>query len=282
MDGFLDFLNDYSCWIVGATLAGFVVGFYVVPFFCRLGAGKALKKGNFKEALTKCSLGLKISPRDFHFWYFRALACRGLGRIDDALNSLLKAGELAPNRLEIFDERADLYLSQGALEDALRDLNWILESDELAFDARLTRSSVLIDLRRYREAEEDCDRLIEKSDDLNCAGAFNNRGVARLGLGRESEAEGDFETAYLLNPRLLVAQAYCAGSWIRRGAPEKTIRLCDTIIKVEPDCSVAFRYRGLAKRARGDESGAVDDLSRAEELERDVFASASRRVEKVF
>ena len=83
----------------------------------------------------------------------------------------------------------------GELDDALRELTWIVESQPAPFNARLTRSSILIEKGRFGEAIVDCDWLIANGDEAACAGAFNNRGVAKLAVGRDEEAAVDFETA---------------------------------------------------------------------------------------
>ncbi len=239
--------------------------FYGAAFFWRRLAAVATKEGRFEDAERAYRRASAISPRDARLWFWRGLTERRLGRLDDALESLRRAGELDPDAEEVFAERADIFRSRGEFDEALRELNWLVESRPAPFDALLTRSSTLIEIGRFAEAIEDCDRLIANGDEAACAGAFNNRGVAKTALGRDDEAAIDFETAYLIDPSFAIARAHCAGTWLRRGAPEKTIRLCDALLNVEPECGVALRYRGLAKRALGDEAGAAVDLRLAEE-----------------
>ncbi len=239
--------------------------FYGATFFWRRLAAVATKEGRFEDAERAYRRASAIAPRDARLWFWRGLTERRLGRLDDALESLRRAGELDPDAEEVFAERADIFRSRGELDEALRELNWLVETRPAPYDARLTRSSALIELKRFAEAIEDCDWLIANGDEAACAGAFNNRGVAKSALGRYEEAAVDFETAYLIDPRFAIARAHCAGTWLRRGAPEKTLQLCDAILNVEPECGVAWRYRGLAKRALGDAEGATIDLRLAEE-----------------
>jgi tetratricopeptide (TPR) repeat protein len=256
-------------WVLAVALVLLTAAFgyfYGATFFWRRLAAVATKEGRFEEAERAYRRALAISPRDARLWFWRGLTERRLGRLDDALESLRRAGELDPNAEEAFAERADLFHERGELGEALRELSWIVESQPAPFNARLTRSSILIEAGRFKEAIADCDWLIANGDESACGGAFNNRGVAKLALGREDEAAVDFETAYLIDPKQRIAQAHCAGTWLRRGAPEKTLRLCDAALKNDETNGVAFRYRGLAKRALGDEAGALDDLRRAEEL----------------
>lgn len=256
-------------WVlaVALVLLTAAVGyFYGATFFWRRLAAVAAKEGRFEEAERAYRRALAISPRDARLWFWRGLTERRLGRVDDALESLRRAGELDPNAEDAFAERADIFHERGELSDALRELTWIIESQPSPFNARLTRSSILIETGRFAEAIEDCDWLISNGDEAACAGAFNNRGVAKLAVGRDVEAAVDFETAYLIDPGFSIAQAHCAGTWLRRGAPEKTLRLCDAVLNADAANGVAFRYRGLAKQALGDEAGAVEDLRRAEEL----------------
>ena len=256
-------------WVLAIALVLLAAAFgyfYGATFFWRRMAAIATKEERFEEAERAYRRASAISPRDARFWFWRGLTERRLGRLDDALESLRRAGELDPNNEEVFAERADLLRERGELREALRDLTWIVELQPASFNARLTRSSILIETSRFAEAIADCDWLIENGDEAACAGAFNNRGVAKLALGRDEEAAVDFETAYLIDPEFPISQAHCAGTWLRRGAPEKTLRLCDAILRVDETNGVAFHWRGLAKRALGDEAGAVEDLRRAEEL----------------
>jgi tetratricopeptide (TPR) repeat protein len=254
------------CAVAILILAAAFGYFYGATFFWRRLAAVATRDGRFEEAERAYRRASAISPRDARLWFWRGLTERRLGRLDDALESLRRAGELNPSAEEIFAERADLFRERGEFDDALRELAWIVETQPAPFNARLTRSSILIETGRFSEAIADCDWLIANADEAPCAGAFNNRGVAKLALGRDEEAAVDFETAYLIDPERRIAQAHCAGTWLRRGAPEKTLRLCDAILRTDETNGVAFRWRGLAKRALGDEAGAGEDLRRAEEL----------------
>lgn len=256
-------------WVLAVALVLLTAAFgyfYGATFFWRRLAAVATKDGRFEEAERAYRRALAISPRDARLWFWRGLTERRLGRLEDALESLRRAGDLDPNAEEVFAERADLFHERGELDDALRELTRIVELQPATFNARLTRSSILIEKGRFGEAIDDCDWLIANGDETACAGAFNNRGVAKLALGRDEEAAVDFETAYLIDPEFPISQAHCAGTWLRRGAPEKTLRLCDAILRTDETNGVAFRWRGLAKRALGDETGAAEDLRRAEEL----------------
>lgn len=219
---------------VAILLAAFFVRFYATPFYWRRAATEALKSGRLADAETFYLKALAISPRDFALWRALGQTRRRLGAVDAALDALRKAGELKPNCVEIFAERVEILRSEGRLTEAAAALDWVVETNDAPIEALLTRAAVSLDLRRFEAALADCDRAIDKigaigsdgggkidkigkKDEENFARAFCFRGVAELGLKRAADAESDFETAYLLDPKLAEARNSLRDGWTRRG-----------------------------------------------------------------
>ncbi len=219
--------------VVGGLLAAFFVRFYATPYFWRRAAAKALKSGRFAEAEAFYLRALAISPRDFALWRALGRTRLRLGATDAALDALRKAGDLNPNCVEIFAERVEILRAEGRLSEAAAALDWVVETNEAPVEALLTRAAVSLDLRRFEAALADCDRAIDKigaigsddgdkigkigkKDEANVARAFFFRGVAELGLRRDGDAESDFETAYLLDPKSAEARNSLREGWARR------------------------------------------------------------------
>lgn len=247
--------------------------FFLIPKVLCWRASKKLRIGDYQSAVESFFKALKISPRDARIWYGYSLALRRAERLDEALEALDAVERLEPGQTSIFLERIDVLRTQKRLDEALDELSQKIEAGDCPDQVRLMRSAVEIEAQLFEEAESDCDFLIEHGGESIYAEAFNNRGVAKLMLGRESDAESDFETSYLLDPRSSVVRAYCSSAWLRRKAPQKTLALCDATIKTDPLCAAAYHFRGLAKQMMNDFDGANEDFQKADELKRELVVS---------
>ncbi|MBP5623162.1 MAG: hypothetical protein J6X44_14235 [Thermoguttaceae bacterium] len=266
-------LNAVLLFATGFVLLAFCFYFFLIPKILCWRASKKLRIGDCQSAVESFFKALKISPRDARNWYGYSLALRRAERYDEALEALDNVDRLEPGQTSIFLERVDVLRSQKRLNEALDELSQKIQAGDCPDQVRLMRSAVEIEAQLFEEAESDCNYLIEHGGESVYAEAFNNRGVAKLMLGREADAESDFETSYLLDPRSSVVRAYCSSAWLRRNAPQKTLALCDATIKTDPLCAAAYHFRGLAKQMMNDFAGANDDFQKADELKRELVVS---------
>lgn len=240
--------------------------FFIYPYSCQWQANRVFRIGKFQLAASFFTKALKVSVRDDKLWFCYGVALSRLSQWDEAMNAFEQVERLEPGQYSVFLERIAVLRAKKCLDVALRELNLRLTFEKNSNKLRLLRCAVEIEMQLYKEAEQDCDYLIEHGQESFLAEAYNNRGLVRLILGQESKAEADFDMSYLLDPRSSTARAYCAGVWIRRNMPHKAMLLCDTTIKIDPKCAVAYYYRGLAKSMLGDFKGAEVDRKKMIEL----------------
>ncbi len=223
------------------------VRFYLTPLFWGALASSFLKKDDNARAIDAFDRALKLSPRDARLWLGRGVTFRRLGRPNDALASLGKARELAPDQLSIIQELVRVYRELERYDDALDTLNHQLDLGDAPLTIMLTRCVIEIDARRFNDAEKSCDQLITTGPETMIPQVYALRGIARLMLGRIDDSLADFETSYLLDPRSIETRTFFAATWYRRKMYEKAIVLCDLILRDDPKDTLALHIRGLSE-----------------------------------
>ena len=241
---------------------------YLTPLFWSALASRFLKKNDSARAIDAFDRALKLSPRDARLWLGKGATFRRLGRLDDALTSLKKAWELAPDQLSVSQELVRIYRELERYDDALAVLNRLVDLGSPPLTVMLTRCVIEIDARRFSDAEKSCERLIATDAEALAPQVYALRGIVRLMLGRTDDSLADFETSYLLDPRSVDTRSYFAATWYRRQMYEKAIALCDSILRDDPKNALAFHIRGLSELATGRDFQSAQDLNTADELKR--------------
>lgn len=277
---FLAVASGTALWInktgiVVASILTALLGlrYYAQPFYWRRRAARFLKLNRTNEASVAFRKALGVSPRDARLWFGLGATLHRLGRLDEALDALKRAGALETRQAKIDLELAQVLCELRKYDDALAAVERAVQSDETPVRAILTRCSIEIDAQLFDKAEKDGDWLIALGNESIDSHAYNLRGVARLMQGRSQEAQADFETSYLIDPQSVSTRVCCAAAWYRRNMYEKTILLCNSILKIDATNALAFRYRGLSRRAMGMLAEADADLKQSEVLKRQTSVS---------
>jgi len=159
------------------------------------------------------------------------------GRPMEALPLLTKAIELAPSAI-LYRTRAKLHEERGAFEEALPDLEEAIRRAEASRSLRelagdqLQRGRILFRLGRFPAALEAFDKTLAAAPDL--VTAHQLRGETLLELGRFGEAVAALD------------------HYQARGTPS----------------ALASRARGLGRAKVGNYAGAIEDYTRALEIDR--------------
>jgi len=256
--------------VIGVAVIGTLLfwEFYLAPWYYRTRASRSLKRNDYDRAILSFDKALKKSPRDARLWFGKGSTFYRAGRWSESLDILKKAYELDPRQSRILLEMSLALRKMGRYDEALDEVNKVVECNEYLAMALLIRCAIEIDVQNFDKAEEDCDRLLMFDDETVDAQAYNYRGIARLMLNRVEDALADFETACLLDPKSSEPRAYCAAACFKRGLFEKTILICNTILRSDSENALAYYYRGLSERALGRENAAEYDLKKFGELKR--------------
>lgn len=217
----MELFNSIGFVVFTVFVAAFLGTFYVVPKLLYFWGVRMVKKGDFAGAVRYFERASGISPKDANLWLGRGVSLRRARRLNEALEALEQVERLEPSQTVALKERVAVLREQGRGDEALRELTLRLEKDPEADELRLLRTALEIEARFLLEAEKDCDYLVANGSESFLAEALNNRGAARLLSGREDDAEIDFETSYLINPRLEVVRAFQSNSRLCREVVRK-------------------------------------------------------------
>ncbi len=195
-------------------------------------------EGRFREALERCEAVLALDPLDVSTGLLRVLALARTDRADEALEEAARllplAGEDA-TRAEVFHTRAHVYLQKGDGARAIRAFESALEADPGHRAARLNLARTLVRARRFGEAMDAYQAVIDRWPDDE-ATRLEAAGGAIL-LGRAGLAQTLMEPAAVretASPRMLSSFARLLAL-----APDPAVR--------DPQRALAFARRGYSK-----------------------------------
>jgi tetratricopeptide (TPR) repeat protein len=128
----------------------------------------------------------------------RAMTYEELGRYEEALADLDRLIELDPTGTWAHARRGMAHLELGRHEEALADLDRLIELDPSSRWALARRAMTYEELDRYEEALADLDRLIELDPTGTWAHARRDEAYRRM--GRNGEAASDLQQAVERDP----------------------------------------------------------------------------------
>ncbi len=127
-------------------------------------------------------------------------------------------------------------------------------------DKRFEAALALLEERRFMEAVDAFSELVALSPDMT--GAYGNRGLAYLNLGRDEEAKSDFETVLQLDPEDAMGHSMLAEICRFHGDLRQTLRHVSEALDIAPDEPQAYFIRGWLFARAGQYDMAVEDLDR--------------------
>jgi type IV pilus assembly protein PilF len=180
------------------------------------------------------------------------------GRSALALREFLNAEALDPKNPKIQYALSDAYLARGKPAEAEQHLKRALELHPDYHDARVSLTGVYMIQKRYEEAIEQCNILLEDPTFPAPYGALANRGLAEHALGRDAEARKSLEQARGLNGKYWPALLTLATLEEDGGHRVEAVQLLETVLDLEPGARVesevnyrlAENYIALGKRDR--------------------------------
>ncbi len=156
--------------------------------------------GDADRALEAAEQAIHVDPGSPDCWLALANAQQAQGRLDEAIQSLLHAESLEPDRLKPAVNLAYFHARRGDSESAMRWLQVALgraeEGGKLAQLGVVT--GVATDLLGPEAGLDLCDRII--AEDPHAAMVWNNRAVTLRRMGRLNEALASVTQALYLNP----------------------------------------------------------------------------------
>lgn len=170
--------------------------------------GKALiglEQGD--EALVAINQGLELNGDKSEIGHhFLGLALATNGNDAEALKEYEKSLSLNATYAPVRVDRANLFLKQGKIQEALTDLQAAVKSDPNNVMAHCGQGSVLLLQKKYEQALQAFSKAIKLQE--TSFEAYTGRGQAYVKLGKQKEAMNDFTKAIELNNEYADAYYY--------------------------------------------------------------------------
>jgi len=177
-------------------------------------------KGNYQEA-AGCYLRLvQSNPASTLYWSKLAECYALLGQSDKAINACNKVLSLDPKYVWAYDLRANAYMQKNNPKAALADANREVELDPKSAMALMLRATIHLNLKDSL-ALADSDKAIQLSP--NDAKAYWIRAQCFWNAGDDDKTLRDCNTALRLNPKLWSAIELIVHAYSRKHQPEKAL-----------------------------------------------------------
>ncbi|MCY3899906.1 MAG: tetratricopeptide repeat protein [Caldilineaceae bacterium] len=193
-----------------------------------------------------------------------ANAARKTFNVNSTVSYWREQVELATNERE----RARAHFKCGVVYSAIKEFESAVEQNDAAIeinpvyaDAYNNRGSAKVGLGRYEEAILDFDEAMRiNPEDV---AAYSNRGSAKAGLDRHEEAIADYDAAIRINSEY--ADAYYNRGVSKAGLDrhEEAIVDYDVAIRINPAYAKAYNNRGGVKVCFGRHEEAIMDYDAA-------------------
>lgn len=130
--------------------------------------------------------------------------------------------------------------------------------EDFGDDSKFERARELLDNEMDLEAEEAFSELIARCP--NWEGAYGNRGLARMHLGRDKEALADFERVIELDPEDAMAYSRHAEALRNLGRYPEALESIARALEIDPEDVDAYYLRGWLFFYCQQYASAVEDL----------------------
>jgi tetratricopeptide (TPR) repeat protein len=226
----------------------------------------AYGEGRFAEAASALAAHVAEDPLDGRAWAMLGFARFRAGELDAAASALAKALQFEPHA-SWHRSHGDVLVAAGHFADALAAYDDALKLDARDAEAASGRGLALHGLGRKGEAIEAHTNAIAMRSRF--ARAYNNRGTAKADARDLDGAEEDFRKAVEIHPGYVEAYFNLGNVLVMRGVFDEAIVEYDTAIGLDKAFADAFERRGLARKMKGDTSGAARDAEEADRIRRE-------------
>lgn len=238
---------------------------------------KAIDKDDYEASYSLSAKLLELEPANGYGNYARGISEYNSigGNIEKSLQFLTRSVKLSPKESyssSAFEYLARIYFDQKEIKKAIAMINRAIELDptsELKFGYRAIMYRELGD---DKKAEKDYDKAIEN----NRTGTkmYFNRAKFYESQKRYDEALRDYDTIIknVLSKkrknfdRMGLAQKYKAFIYIKLGKSESAIKAISKNIEINPSGTDGYTMRGGLYLEREDYQKAIDDFTKAIEL----------------
>jgi tetratricopeptide (TPR) repeat protein len=217
---------------------------------------------------------VELMPQDAVPYNGRGKAHEELKRYHAAVRDFTRAITINPKYAAAFENRADAYLEIGDFKEAADDATQVLtlEPDDPHTDLLLLRARAYEGDKKYNQAVDDLNKVIEASPNL--VDAYIERGIIYTQVRRFDDAIADFGKAIELDANSVKAYAMRAEAELQNEDNDDALSDVNQALTITPNEPLALRIRGNVYEALERTDEAITDYRTA--LSQDPFQTESR------
>jgi tetratricopeptide (TPR) repeat protein len=217
---------------------------------------------------------VELMPQDAVPYNGRGKAHEELKRYHAAVRDFTRAVTINPKYVAAFQNRADAYLAIGDFKEAADDATQVLtlQPDDPHTDILLLRARAYEGDKKYNQALDDLNKVIEVSPNL--VDAYIERGIVYTQTRRFDDAIADFGKAIELDANSVTAYAMRAEAELQNEDTDSALSDVNQALTITPNDPLALRIRGNVYEAQERTDDAINDYRTA--LSQDPFQTESR------
>ena len=227
-------------------------------------ANQLLAAGQAAQAAEVYRQMLQIQPRDAHTYYNLSLALDMDGKFPAERQALETAIKLDPTVAQARSKLGVLDMSQGHVDDAIRNFKRAIEIDPQLTEAQVNLATIYDGKGEVKEAEALLRRAVE--NDPQYAQARFDLGLVLAQQQRFPEAESELGKAVALDAGDLNAQTALAEVEAREGKSESSIEILRKVAAARPNSFQDHLNLGIALADHLEVETALAEFTKAVEL----------------
>jgi tetratricopeptide (TPR) repeat protein len=231
--------------------------------------------GQYDQAFQDYRKAVELMPQSAVPFNGRGEAHEALKRYHAAVRDLTRAVTLNPKYAAAYHNRADAYLAvemyKEAADDATQAINF-QPPDTPDPDLLLLRARAYSGDKKFNQAVDDLNKVIELKPDV--ADAYVERGMVFTQVRRFDDAIGDLTRAVEIDPKNVKAYAMRAQARLQAEANDDALSDVNQALEIANNDPLSLRVRGQVYEALGRSEEAIADYRNA--LAQDPFQAESR------
>jgi len=228
-------------------------------------------KGHYQEALEEAVKLLIEYPNSVSLYNIIGAANKGLGKLDEAIESYDKALSINPQYTYAFINMGIILAEQGHLDEAIASYKKALSIDPNFAEAHNNLGNALQDIGKLDEAIVSYTKAISLKSDY--ATAYYNIGNAFKEQGRLAKTIEAYTTAISLQPDYVKVYNNLGIVLQHQGKLKESSEAYTTAISLQPDYAEVYNNLGINLQHQGKLNEAVDAYNNAISLQPDYVAA---------
>ncbi|MFP4516464.1 MAG: XrtA/PEP-CTERM system TPR-repeat protein PrsT [Desulfovibrionales bacterium] len=235
-------------------------------------------QNNFQEAQTLLNRSVTMQP-SLEGYYFLGLSLYQLNQLETALNHFRTCLDASPSFHQARLMTAMILLQQKRTPEAIFEAEQVLEKDPDNALALNILGSAYVAHGRTEEGLEHLDRAVALEPEL--ADAHMKRGIVRLSLDNQEQAEANLLTAIEIAPKALHSREILFFHYMRQKEYQKALSLMEAGLSGTKDDALIYNNMAAAAFALKQTEQGIAYLKKAKEAD-PSFIDASMNLATFF